>query len=59
LGAYRTYQVPIASIETLTGLDFAAITVADRLPARTAGVRRDGLVRAGWVVLDAAEAITL
>jgi endonuclease G len=33
LGPYRTYQVPIADIATLTGLDLGPLVAADRLPA--------------------------
>ena len=33
LGPYRTYQVPIADIATLTGLDLGPLVRADRLPA--------------------------
>jgi endonuclease G, mitochondrial len=32
LGAYLTYQVPIADIATLTGLDLGPLPAADRLP---------------------------
>jgi len=33
LGPYRTYQVPIADIATLTGLDLGPLVSADRLPS--------------------------
>jgi endonuclease G len=33
LGPYRTYQVPIADIATLTGLDLGPLVDADRFPA--------------------------
>ena len=58
LGAYRTYQVPIASIEEITALGFGAITTADRLGAHPS-VRADGLEPAGWVELDGVESIIL
>lgn len=33
LGPFRTFQVPIAEIATLTGLDLAGLAAVDRLPA--------------------------
>ena len=33
LGAYRTYQVPIADLAALTGIDLGPLPAADRLPA--------------------------
>jgi endonuclease G len=33
LGPYRTYQVPLADIATLTGLELGSLVLADRLPA--------------------------
>lgn len=32
LGAYLTYQVPVADVATLTGLDLGPLVAADRLP---------------------------
>lgn len=45
-GAYKTYQVPIARIEDLTGLDFGALKDADPL---------DGQERLGYREIGAAE----
>lgn len=36
LGPFRTFQVPITDIATLTGLDLTALAAADRLPVPTA-----------------------
>ena len=33
LGPYRTYQVPIADIATVTGLDLGPLVGADRFPS--------------------------
>ncbi|MET1008386.1 MAG: DNA/RNA non-specific endonuclease [Propionibacteriaceae bacterium] len=44
LGPYRTYQVPVADIVTLTGLDLAQLVAADQLPAPVPG-------ESGWVRL--------
>lgn len=33
LGPYRTYQVPVADVAALTGLDLGPLVAADRLPA--------------------------
>ncbi len=35
LGPYRTYQVPVADVAALTGLDLGPLVAADRLPAGT------------------------
>jgi endonuclease G len=35
LGAYLTFQVPVADVATLTGLDLGPLVAADRLPAPT------------------------
>lgn len=40
LGPFRTFQVPITDIATLTGLDLTALAAADRLPVPT-GARPD------------------
>ena len=72
LGAYLTYQAPIASIGRLAGLDVAELSSADVLepvalePEGTgaaAGARAGGLIgageRAAWVRLSGADAIRL
>jgi endonuclease G len=52
LGTYRTFQVPIADIEVLAGVDFAALAEADLMTA--------GQVRAGeWIELDSVSDIRL
>jgi DNA/RNA endonuclease G (NUC1)/membrane protein DedA with SNARE-associated domain len=52
LGAFRTFQVPIADVGELTGIDFGALTGADVLPpGQTLGHR--------WSELDSAADIRL
>jgi endonuclease G len=41
LGAYLTYQVPVADIATLTGLGLGPLAAADRMPAPTTAVPED------------------
>lgn len=55
LGPYRTYQVPIADIAGLTGLDLGPLVAADRLPVPAPSAGR--AVR--WVRLEAYENIRL
>ena len=50
LGAYLTYQVPVADVVTLTGLDLGPLVEADRMPAPTTALPVD-LAR-GSAVLD-------
>ena len=52
LGAFRTFQAPIADIGGLTGVDLGAVVAADVLPLRTARP-------AEWRPLTAAEDILL
>lgn len=44
-GAYKTYQVPIRTIEAVTGFDFGALRDHDPLQARNESVLGDGLVQ--------------
>jgi endonuclease G len=53
LGAFRTFQVPIADIEALAGVDFGALVAADVLPQTT--VREED----AWRPLRAPEDIVL
>lgn len=55
LGEFRTFQVPILDIETLTQLDLGPLTAADRLPL--AALTPDG--RSRWVRLTSMSDITL
>jgi endonuclease G len=55
LGPYRTYQLPIADIVTLTGLDLSSL-VADRFPVLAPVGARS---RERWVRLDTPAAIQL
>ncbi len=52
LGAFRTFQAPIADIADMTGIDFGALPDADVLAART--VRPDA-----WRTLDTAGDVLL
>ena len=53
LGAFRTFQVPIADIEPLAGVDLGPLVDADVLPR--AAVRGEG----AWRPLHAAEDVVL
>lgn len=57
LGAYRTFQVPVADVATLTGLDLGPLVDADRLPDQ---VPTGALPapRQRWVELDTLALIT-
>lgn len=55
LGAYRTFQVPIASIAQATGLDLGPLPEADRLPA----VRGAGPQDVAAVELTSYDEVTL
>ena len=62
LGPFRTFQVPIADIATLTGLDLGPLTAADRFPAQaTAGELTPAAATATgrWRPLAAFDDITL
>lgn len=52
LGPFRTFQVPVADLDVLTGLDFGALVAADVLASTvpTAAVHREL-----WIELTAAE----
>ncbi|MFF1876378.1 DNA/RNA non-specific endonuclease [Leifsonia sp. NPDC058230] len=57
LGPYKTYQVPIADIGALTGLDVEQLAAADRFAPVAAPHAASG--RAGWVRLASFDDITL
>ncbi|MEV8057660.1 DNA/RNA non-specific endonuclease [Streptomyces antimycoticus] len=52
LGAFRTFQVPVADIANLTGLDLGPLPAADRLPAGVRAARR-------WTLLESYDDITM
>ncbi|HEX8498322.1 MAG TPA: DNA/RNA non-specific endonuclease [Actinomycetales bacterium] len=58
LGPYRTFQVPVADVEALTGLDLGPLVAADQLPA---GAPTGALPapRDRWVELTEAGSIRL
>jgi endonuclease G len=57
LGPFKTYQVPIADIGTLTGLDVEQLSTADQfMPVATP---HDASDKAGWVRLASFDDITL
>jgi endonuclease G len=58
LGPYRTYQVPIADIIDLTGLNLAALSDAD-VYAQAPAIREDTDPRTRWVELTDAAGIHL
>ncbi|MGX5696003.1 DNA/RNA non-specific endonuclease [Agromyces soli] len=51
LGPYRTFQVPVADIAALTGLELGPLVAADRMPR--------ALAAAGWRRLEASDQILL
>lgn len=53
LGAYRTYQVPVADVAQLAGLDVGPLAAADRLPALLGAskIQRTGGQAPGWRLL--------
>ncbi|MGW6130678.1 DNA/RNA non-specific endonuclease [Cellulomonas sp. NPDC055163] len=58
LGPFRTFQVPVRDVETLTRLDLGPLVAADRLA--TVSTRGSGpALRAGWVPLASARDIRL
>ena len=62
LGPFRTFQVAVADLAALTGLDFGVMEAADvfERPAEETGIRPLGLPRAmRWRELESAEAIRL
>ncbi|OEJ49537.1 DNA/RNA non-specific endonuclease [Streptomyces agglomeratus] len=50
LGAFRTFQVPVAEIAEITGLDLGPLPAADRLPPRVRAEKR-------WTQLESFEDI--
>ena len=58
LGPYRSYQVPVDDLASLTALDFGELVNADVLAPVLAG-RADGTPRTGWVQLDSENDITV
>jgi endonuclease G, mitochondrial len=60
LGAYRTFQVPIADIAALTGVRLDQLALVDRLGAPVTGVAPPpGQVSAGWKELGSLEDVVL
>ena len=53
LGPYRTFQVPIADIAALTGLDLDQLAAVDRLPVGVGPAVGEPGVPPGWVRLTA------
>jgi endonuclease G, mitochondrial len=53
LGPYRTYQVPVSDVSTLTGLDLGPLPAADRYtaPAVPGGVPAPGRMGPAWTRL--------
>ena len=51
LGAFRTFQAPVADVAALTGLDLDQLAAVDRLPALVGQAAGDPDVPAGWVRL--------
>ncbi|MCZ2827498.1 DNA/RNA non-specific endonuclease [Modestobacter sp. VKM Ac-2986] len=51
LGAFRTFQVPVADVAALTGLDLDQLAAVDRLPAVAGQAAEEPGVPAGWVRL--------
>jgi endonuclease G len=58
LGPFKTYQVPISDIVTLTGLTLGPLAVADRLPTVPAA-RESADLRARWTLLQSTSDIRL
>lgn len=52
LGAFRTFQVPVADVADLTGLDLGPLPAADRLPTGVRAERR-------WTLLESYDDITM
>lgn len=59
LGPFRTFQVPIADIATLTGLVIGDLVSADRLPATASAGPPAAGSRLGWVRLRSGDDIVL
>lgn len=62
LGAYRTYQVPVADLAGLTGLGLGQLAAVDRppmVPVTTGGASPDVAEAPGWVELTALSDIVL
>jgi endonuclease G len=66
LGPYRTFQVPVADVERLTGLDLGALVAADVLAGEPAAGRRDvveplrvGTVPSSWSPVTTPADLTL
>ncbi|GAA3568526.1 hypothetical protein GCM10022197_25960 [Microlunatus spumicola] len=54
LGAYLTFQVPVADVAALTGLDLGPLVAADRLPTTTVAP-----METRWVRLERVRDVTL
>ena len=60
LGPFRTFQVPIADIAALTGVDLDQLALVDRLGAPVTGVAPPpGQVSTGWKPLGSLEDVVL
>jgi endonuclease G len=61
LGPYRTFQVPVADVERLTGLDLGPLVDADVLPVprRAVGPLRVGTPPPGWTELTTTAEVAL
>jgi endonuclease G len=60
LGAFRTFQVPIADIASLSGVALDQLVAADRMPAPPSdGAPAPGQVAGGWVQLRSMSDIRL
>jgi endonuclease G len=60
LGAFRTFQVPIADIAALTGVRLDQLALVDRLGAPVTGVAPPpGQVSTGWKQLGSLEDVVL
>jgi endonuclease G len=57
LGPFRTFQVPIADIAALTGLDLEPLVAVDRLPVALAPAAGEPDVPAGWLRLTSLDQV--
>jgi endonuclease G len=57
LGSFRTFQVPVADVAALTGLDLDQLAAVDRLPTLVGQAAAEPGVPAGWVRLSSVEQV--